>query len=341
MATASGKITFDSICGDIRKRNFAPIYLLMGDEAYFIDKITDLLSETVLTEAEKDFNMLTFYGMDSDVNSIISAARRFPMMAEHQLIVVKEAQQLDKFELFDVYAKNPMPSTVLILSYKHGSVDKRKAVVKNIEKAGVVFESKKLYDNQIPGFITGYFRNKGIGIDDKSAQMLTDFVGNDLSKLIPQLQKLEVSLPESSKRITSELIEANVGISKDYNNYELQKAVVQKNILTVNRIVNYFEQNPKDNPMVVTVSVLFNYFSNLLECYWLPQKSEQAVMNALNLRSSFFAQDYMIGLRNYGANKVMEIISLLREYDAKSKGMGNVSVPQGELLRELLYRVMH
>ncbi|MDR1517854.1 MAG: DNA polymerase III subunit delta [Dysgonamonadaceae bacterium] len=341
MAATPNKTTFDSICGEIRKRNFAPIYLLMGKEAYFIDKISDLLSDTVLTGAERDFNMLTFYGMDSDVNSIISSARRFPMMAEHLLIVVKEAQQLDKFELFDIYAKNPMPSTVLVLNYKHGSVDKRKAVVKNIEKAGVVFESKKLYDNQVPGFISGYFREKSIGIDEKSAQMLTDFVGNDLSKLIPQLQKLEVSLPESSRRITSELIEANVGISKDYNNFELQKAVVQKNILTANRIVNYFEQNPKDNPMLVTVSVLFNYFNNLLEIYWLPQKNEQTIMKVLNLPSSFFAQDYMAGLRNYNANKVMEIISLLRTYDAKSKGLDNASASQGELLRELMYRIMH
>ena len=341
MAAASSKTTFDSICGEIRKRNFSPIYLLMGDEAYFIDKISDLLSETVLTETEKDFNMQIFYGVDSDVNNIISSARRFPMMAEYQLIVVKEAQQLDKFDLFDIYAKNPMKSTILVLNYKHGSVDKRKAVIKSIDKCGVVFESKKLYDNQVPAFIIGYFREKGIGIDEKSAQMLTDYVGNDLSKLLPQLQKLEVSLPESSKRITSELIETNVGISKDYNNYELQKAVIQKNIVTVNRIVNYFEQNPKDNPIIVTISVLFGYFSNLLECYWLPNKSEQSVMNALNLRSSFFVQDYMTGLRNYNVSKVMETISLLRDCDAKSKGIDNVSASQGELLRELLYKIMH
>lgn len=341
MAAPSAKITFDAICADIRKRNFAPIYLLMGDESYFIDRITDLLSETVLTEDEKGFNMLTFYGVDSDINNIISAARRYPMMAEHQLIIVKEAQQLDYFELFETYAKNPQKSTVLAINYKYGSVDKRKAVMKSIEKAGIVFESKKLYDNQIPGFISGYFKGKGIGIDEKSAQMLTDFVGNDLSKLLPQLQKLEISLPESSKRITSELIEANVGISKDFNNYELQKAVVQKNVATANRIIRYFEQNPKDNPVFVTISVLFNYFSNLLECYWLPQKNEQSVMSALNLRSAFFAQDYMTGLRNYNVNKVMEIISLLRTFDAKSKGLDNVSASQGELLRELLYRIMH
>lgn len=334
--------TFDSLKRDISKRIFAPIYLLMGDEAYFIDQLTDLLSETVLTETEKDFNMLTFYGVDSDVNNIVAAARRFPMMSEYQLIVVKEAQELNKIEILDSYAKSPLQSTVLVIGYKHGMVDKRKALVKNIEKnGGVVFESKKLYENKIPSFIKSYFSEKGIRIDEKSAQMLTDFVGNDISNLIQQLQKLEVSLPEDSKTITSDLIEKNVGISKEYNNFELLKAIISKNILTTNRIVDYFSKNPKDNPTVVTLSVLFNYFSNLLECFWLPQRSEQSVMAALNLRSSFFAQDYMIGLRNYNAQKVMEIISHLRTFDAKTKGIDNVSASPGELLKELVYKIMH
>lgn len=338
---ASTKASFDSIRADILRRNFKPIYLLMGDESYFIDKLTDILLDTVLTEAEKDFNMQIFYGVDSDVNTIISSARRFPMMSEHQLIVVKEAQQLDKFDVLDTYAKNPMPSTVLVLNYKHGTVDKRKALVKNIDKAGVVFESKKLYDNQIPAFITSYFREKEIGIDEKSAQMLTDFVGNDISKLIPQLEKLEISLPENSKRITSDLIEKNVGISKDYNNFELLKAIIEKNSLAANRIVEYFSKNQKDNPSVVTLSVLFNYFSNLLECYWLPQKNEQSVMAALNIRSAYFVRDYMTGLRHYNVNKVMDIISYLRTYDGRSKGVDNVSASQGELLKELVYKIMH
>jgi len=321
--------------------HFKPIYLLMGDEGFFIDELTALLSDTLLTEVEKDFNMLTFYGVDSDVNTIISSARRFPMMSDHQLIIVKEAQQLDQFELLDHYVKNPMLSTVLVINYKHGSVDKRKALVKNIEKLGVVFESKKLYENQIPAFITSWFREKEIGIDEKSAQMLTDYLGNDISKLIPQLQKLEVSLPEGQRRITSDLIEKNVGISKEFNNFELQKAIITKNVLAANRIVDYFSRNPKDNLMMVTVAILFNYFSNLLECYWLPQKDERSIMSALNMKSSFFVRDYMTGLRNYNAGKVMEIISELRTFDARSKGVDNISVSQGELLKELVYRIMH
>ncbi len=334
--------TFDSLKKDISNRNFVSIYLLMGEEAYFIDKLTELLSEKVLTETEKDFNMLTFYGVDSDVNNIIAAARRFPMMAEYQLIIVKEAQELNKFELLDSYFKKPMKTTVLVINYKHGSVDKRLMVVRNIEKSGgVVFESKKWYENQIPGFIKNYFSEKNIKIDEKSAQMITDFVGNDISKLIQQLQKLEVSLPAGSNTVTSELIEKNVGISKDYNNFELLKAIAEKNILKAQTIVDYFGKNQKDNPSVVTFSVLFNYFSNLLECYWLPQKSEQNVMSALDLKSSFFARNYMSGLRNYNAVKVMDIISYLRTFDGKSKGIDNISASPGELLKELVYKIMH
>ncbi len=333
--------TFESICNDIMHRRFKPIYLLMGEEDYFIDKLTDLFIETVLSETEKDFNFHLFYGIDSDVNTIISAARRFPMMSEHQLIIVKEAQQLSNFELLASYADKPLNSTILVINYKHGSVDKRKAVVKKIENVGVVFEAKKLYENQIPAFIVSHFRQKNITIDTKSAQMLTDFVGNNISKLMQQLQKLEIALPKDTARITSELIEQNVGISKDYNNFELLKAIIEKDVLKANRIVDYFDKNPKDNPMVVTISVLFNYFSNLLECYWLPQKSEQNIMQVLNLRSSYFVRDYSAGLRNYSVGKVMDIIADLRIYDAKSKGIDNVSASPGELLKELVYRIMH
>lgn len=338
----AAKITYESLMKEIANKKFAPIYLLMGEESYFIDQLTEQLTKNVLTETEKDFNMHTFYGVDSDINNIISAARRFPMMAEHQLIVIKEGQELSKMELIDSYAKNPLGSTILVINYKHGAVDKRRAYVKNIEKhGGIIFESKKLYENQIPVFIKTYFSNKKLKIDEKSAQMLTDFVGTDLSKLIPQLQKLEISLPPNSNQITSELIERNVGISKDYNNFELLKAVTNKDVLMANKIVDYFDKNPKDNPTIVTLSVLFNYFGNLLECFWLPNKSEQSVMAALNLRSSFFARDYMTGLRHYNAPKVMNIISDLRIFDSKIKGVGNVSASSGELIRELIYKIMH
>ena len=334
-------VTFEALRNDIENRNFKPIYLFMGEETYFIDVLTDLLEEKVLSDAEKDFNMMLFYGVDSNVNTIISSARRFPMMAEHQLVIVKEAQELDRFDDLNIYAKKPMPSTILVINYKHGTVDKRKSVVKSIEKVGVVFESKKLYENQVPAFIRSYYRERGIGIDEKSAQMLTDFVGNDLSRLIRELEKLEIALPETQKRITAELVEKNVGISKDYNNFELLKAITEKDALSANRIVNYFDKNPKNNPIQVTLSVLFNFFGNLLECYWLPNKSEQHIMKTLGLRSVYFARPYLTALKYYDANKVMEIISLLRTYDAKSKGIDNISASPGELLKELVYKIMH
>lgn len=314
----------------------------MGDESFFIDQISDLLVENVLTNEEKDFNLLTFYGVDSDVNNIIASARRFPLMAKYQLIIIKEAQELDKFDLLDVYAKKPLKSTILVINYKHKKVDGRRALVKNINgNGGVVFESKKLYDNQVPPYIKSYFAAKKIRIDDKSAQMITDFVGNDISKLNQELLKLEISLPKDNNTITSDLVEKNIGISKDFNNFELLKAVISKDVVAANRIANYFDKNPKDNPTIVTISLLFNYFSNLLECFWLPQKNEQSVMSSLGLKSAYFARDYMSGLRNYNAMKVMNIISELRVFDAKTKGIGNVSATSGELLKELLFRIMH
>lgn len=335
-------VTFESIKRDILNKKFSPIYLLMGDESFFIDQISDLLEENVLTNEEKDFNLLTFYGVDSDVNNIIASARRFPLMAEYQLIIIKEAQELDKFDLLDVYAKKPLKSTILVINYKHKKVDGRRALVKNINgNGGVVFESKKLYDNQVPPYIKSYFAAKKIRIDDKSAQMITDFVGNDISKLNQELLKLEISLPKDNNTITSDLVEKNIGISKDFNNFELLKAVISKDVVAANRIANYFDKNPKDNPTIVTISLLFNYFSNLLECFWLPQKNEQSVMSSLGLKSAYFARDYMSGLRNYNAMKVMNIISELRVFDAKTKGIGNVSATSGELLKELLFRIMH
>ncbi len=336
---AATKHTFDSIKEDIQNRVFSPIYLFMGEEAYFIDQLTDMLSNSVLTEDEKDFNYLVFYGVDSDVRTIISSARRFPMMSEYQLIIIKEAQQLDDFDLLEVYAQNPVKSTILVINYKHKNVDGRKLVYKTIQKNGVIFESKKIYDYQVPAFIKNHFKNRKINIDEKPAQMLSDFVGNDLNKLMQELQKLEISLPANSRNITSELIEKNVGISKDYNNFELQRAIINKNILTANRIVDYFGKNPKENPIMVTVSVLFNYFSNLLECFWLQNQDEKSIENALGLR--FGGRDYVTGMRNYNAKKVMEIISILRTYDAKSKGIENISASQHELMKEMVYKIMH
>ena len=334
--------SYDLLRREILKKTYHPIYLLQGEESFFIDDLTNLLDISVLTETEKDFNHTTFYGVDSDVRTIISACKRYPMMSEFQVIIVKEAQKLANIELLELYAKKPLKSTILIINYKHGTIDGRKSVVKAIDKVGVIFDSKRIYENKIPAFITSYFNDRGIQIDMKATQMLVDYVGNDLSKLVKELEKLEVVLSGKGKKITPEIVEENIGISKDYNNFELIKAIANKDKDRAYRIVSYFEKNQKENPLVMTLYSLIYYFNNLVECFWLTQRSDQAVMNTLNLRNTYMTQDYMAGLRNYNVNDVMKIISNLRTFDAKSKGIDNPPfTTNGDLLKELVYKIMH
>lgn len=313
----------------------------MGDEPYYIDEITNELLKSVIPEDEKDFNQTVLYGADTDVGSLITLARSFPMMSDKQLIVVKEAQALKKIDELELYVKNPLASTILVLNYKGGSLDKRKKLYASIDKNGEIFESKKIPDYKMPAFMSSFVTMKGLGIDQKSAQMLTDFLGNDLSKVVNEVDKLILSLSPTEKRITAELIEKNIGISKDFNNYELLKAVVTKDIFKANQIADYFERNPKNNPLIVTLVVLFNFFSNLMICYWAKDKTENGLMNELGLRNAYAAKDYIVALKNYNAFKSMGIIELLRTYDAKCKGVDNPSTPDGELLKELLYKMMH
>lgn len=327
---------------DILKKSFKPIYLFMGEESFFIDDLTILMDQMILSEAERDFNHSVFYGVDSDVRTIISTCKRYPMMSDYQVVIVKEAQKLDNFDLLELYAKKPLSSTILIINYKHGTVDGRKAVVKAIDKIGVIFESKRLYDNKIPAFIISYYQDRGFQIDSKATQMLVDYVGNDLSKLVQELEKLQVVLSGKQPRITAEIVEENIGISKDYNNFELIKAIANKDRARAFRIVDYFDKNQKNNPMVMTIYSFIYYFNNLIECFWLPSKSEENVMKALNFRNTFMTQDYMAGIRNYNVNEVLEIISHIRTFDAKSKGIDNPPfTTHGELLKELVYKIMH
>lgn len=334
-------MTFEQIITNIKSRDFKPVYLLMGDEPYYIDELTSLFIDTVLPEEERDFNQTILYGMETDVKSVITLARSFPMMSEYQLVVVKEAQNLSKIDELEVYAKNPLHTTILILNYKNGTLDKRKKLYAEIEKHGVIFESKKIPEYKIPGFIASYVQTKGLGIDQKSAQMLSDYLGNDLSKLTNEIAKLLIAIPPDQKRITAELIEENIGISKDFNNFELLKAIVEKDVFKINQIADYFAKNPKNNPLVMTMSVLFNFFSNLMVCYWAKNKTEQGIAAELGFRNPYQAKDYVQALKNYNAFKSMEIIGLLRIYDGKSKGVGNISASDGELLKELLYKIAH
>ncbi len=340
MAKKDG-VTHTEILNDIKRKQFKPVYFFMGEESYYIDLLTDAIIDNALAESERDFNQTILYGADTNIAEIINASKRYPMMAERQLIVVKEAQTLKNIDELSYYLQKPQPTTVLVFNYKYGKLDGRKKVSTDIAKVGVLFESKKLYDNQLPTWINGYVTSKGYTIDGKSAAMLTEFLGANLSRVAGELDKLIITLPQGEKRITDSLIERNIGISKEYNTFELQKALANRDILRVNRIVDYFGKNTKNNPMVMTMSLLFSFFSNLMICHYAVNKSENGIMNELGFRTAFQTQDYSTAMRNYNAVKTMQIISLFREYDAKYKGFQSVAVSEGDLLKELMYKIMH
>jgi DNA polymerase-3 subunit delta len=334
--------TFEEICRDITAGKFAPVYFLMGEEPYFIDYIENLLIQNVLNETERDFNQMIFYGADSNVSDIINTARRFPMMAERQLVIIKEAQDLSKPDLLSYYIKAPVPSTVLVICHKYKKIDGRKNILSEAKKVGIVFDSKKIYDNKMATFIVSFMKQHSMDIDGKSAQMLADYLGNDIGRLAKEVEKLKIILDESpSKRVTPELIETNIGISKDYNSYELVNAIASKDVLRANRIADYFDKNQKTNPIQIVLPAVFNYFVNLMICFYSKDKSERGIMSTLNMQWSFQAKDYLLGLRNYKAMKVFDVIHEIRIADAKSKGFENNSATSGDIYKELLYRIMH
>lgn len=312
----------------------------MGEEPYYIDKISDYIEDNVLAEEEKGFNQMVLYGRDISVEDIVSNAKRFPMMAERQVVIVKEAQDLARqIEKLASYAENPQPSTVLVLNYKYKKIDKRKALYKSIKKTGVVYESKKLYENQVADWIRRVLSGQNYSITPKAAQMLVEFLGTDLSKISNELDKLKIILPKGTE-ISAEQIELNIGISKDYNNFELRKAIGEKNTLKAFQIVNYFADNPKDNPMVVTVSLLFSFFSQLLQLHGLSDKNPRNVASALKI-NPYFVNEYILAARNYPMRKVSAIVETLRTFDVKSKGVGANAIPQGDLLKELLVKIFN
>ncbi|MBQ4162008.1 MAG: DNA polymerase III subunit delta [Parabacteroides sp.] len=337
----SKEVTYDEIARDLKNRIYKPVYYLMGEESYYIDKISEYISQTVLTEEEKEFNQTVMYGSDIDVATIINTAKRYPMMAEHQVVIVKEAQNIKNIEQLAYYVQKPLLSTILVICHKHGVLDRRKKLAAIIEKEGVLFESKKVKETQLPGFITSYLKRKSVDIEPKSTEMMAEFVGTDLSRMAGELEKLVLTLPVGQKRITPELIERNIGISKDYNNYELRSALIAKDVLKANKIIKYFEENPKTNPIQMTLSVLFNFFSNLMLVYYAPDKTEQGVVLQLGLRSPWQAREYLAAVRKFSGVKVMEIIGEIRYCDARSKGVENSSLKDGELLRELIYKILH
>jgi len=324
---------------DIKNGIIKPIYFLMGEEPYYIDKITDYIEHNILSDEEKGFNQMVLYGRDVTIDDIVGNAKRYPMMAERQVVIVKEAQDLSRtIEKLVNYAENPQPTTVLVVNYKYKKIDKRKALYKTIKKIGVVYESKKLYENQVDEWIRRVLSPKDYSITPKASQMLVEFLGTDLSKINNELEKLQIILPKGSQ-ITPELIEENIGISKDYNNFELRKAVGNKDVFKAQQIVKYFGDNQRSNPMVVTVSLLFSFFSQLLQYHGLNDKSSRSVASALRI-NPYFVNEYIVAARNYPMKKVSQVISTLREFDVKSKGVGANAVPQDDLLKELLVRIM-
>lgn len=334
--------TYEGIMRDIKERKFAPVYYLMGDEPYYIDKITDYIADTVLRPEERDFNQTVMFGSDVTAAQIADAAKRYPMMSDYQVLIVKEAQNIRNTEALDFYLKSPLASTILVMCHKNGVLDRRKKLASIVEKVGVLFESKKMRECDLPSFIEKYLMAKGVGIDPKSQQLIADAVGADLSRLVGELDKLLIALPENDKRVTPQVVEEQIGVSKDFNAFELRDAIVNRNVFKANQIVKYFNENPKAGSIYSFIPMLFNYFQNLMIAYYCPQRnSPDAVAKWLELRNSWAAKDYMTGMRNYTGRKVMQIVAKIREADAKSKGIDNPNTPSGELMRELIFFILH
>jgi DNA polymerase-3 subunit delta len=332
--------TFEEIMSDLKNRIYKPVYFLAGEEPYYIDLIASYIEEKVLPESEKAFNQMVLYGEDTTMQAIIETSRRFPMMSNHQVIMVKEAQFLKKIEDLIYYIEKPLLSTILVFNYKYKVLDKRTKLYKLIDSNAVYFESNRLRDYQVPPWIERYLMSKGIKTEPNASAMLTEYLGTDLHKIVNELDKLLINLPAGRPIITTELIERNIGISKDYNNFELQKAIGEKNILKANMIVHYFADNPKDNPITLTIASLFSYFTKVLTYHYLTDKSKNNVASVLKV-NPFFVKDYETTAAKYSVKKTVEIIGLLRTYDMKSKGFGDLSSTPGDLLKELVYKILH
>ena len=336
-------VSFDSIMADLEARRFVPVYYLMGDESYYIDKISDYIAEHVLQPEERDFNQTILFGSDVTASQVADYARRYPMMSEYQVIIVKEAQNIKNTEALERYFKQPLASTILVMCHKNGTVDGRKReYVKAIQSAGVLFESKKLRDRDLPVFIERYLKAREVSIDTKSTQIIADSIGADLSRLASELDKVIISLPKESRRVTPQVVEDQIGVSKEFNSFELRDAIVNRNVFKANQIIKYFDDNPKAGSIYAFLPMLFNFFQNLMIAYYAPNnKSQEGVAEWLELRNAWAAKDYMIGMRNYTGTKVMQIIGKIREIDAKSKGLDNPNTPPGELMKELIFYILH
>lgn len=335
--------SYETIMRDLEARHFSPIYILMGEESYYIDKISDYIATHVLKPEERDFNQNIVFGADVTASQIVDSAKAYPMMAEKRVVIVKESQNLKGTEALEKYFKNPVASTILVLCHKNGSIDKRKKIIPSAQAGGgVIFESKKLYERELPGFIETYLRQYQVTIEPKAAQMIADHVGADLNRLTSELDKLLLSRLTTNGRVTPEVVEKEIGVSKDFNAFELRNAIIYHDIYKANLIIKYFDNNPKAGSLFSFLPMIFTYFENLMIAYYAPNRNnENAVANYLELRNAWAAKEYIIGMRNYSGMKTMQIISKIREIDAKSKGLDNPNTGPGELMKELIFFILH
>jgi DNA polymerase-3 subunit delta len=331
-------MTYEQILSEIHKKNFAPIYFLTGDEPYFIDMISDTIENEALDEADRAFNQIVLYGRDVDVETIANHARSFPMMGDRMVVIVKEAQDVKDLENFEAYLDSIPATTLLVFAYKYKKFDKRKTLARKIDKKGVWFESKKLYDSNMPSWIQNYLKAEGYSITPKATQMLADFLGTDLHKIANELKKLTIALPKN-KSINDEDVERNIGISKDYNVFELQNAIGNRDVLKANRIVNHFGES-KDNPLLVTAINLYSYFTKILKVHLTTDKSQGNLASVLGV-APYFVKDYLTAARNYSPQICIRNISVLREFDMKSKGYESGEVNEKDLYREMIFKLMH
>jgi DNA polymerase-3 subunit delta len=333
-------MTFEQLIDDLKKRVFKPVYFLFGDEPYYIDLATAWIAGNVLTEAEQSFNQTILYGKDSEAAQVTDLARRFPMMSSHQVVILKEAQEMKSFGELIHYVEQPQPSTLLVINYKYKKPDKRQKIFKALEKKGVWFESKKLYDNQVPAWITGYASNQGYRIEPKAAALLAEFLGSDLTKIANEVEKLVVAIGKKDEIITPDHVEKHIGFSKDFNQFELQEALGRRDVVKANRIINYFAENEKRYPFPLTTVSLYFFFSKLLLFHYSKDRSKQNLASTLKI-NPFFVKDYESAAHRYSASQLVEIISLLREYDMRSKGYNGNTIPESELTRELVFKILH
>lgn len=331
---------YSQIIADLKNKKYSPVYFFEGEEPFFMDRISDFILENVLTEDEKGFNQTILYGKDLSLDSIMTAAKRFPMMSERQVVVIREAQNIKNIEDLSHYVEKPMRSTILVFNYKYKTIDKRKKLYKALQKNGVYLESKPLYENKIPAWISEYLKEKNLGIDPRAAQMITDFVGSDLQRIVNELEKVTISLVPGTS-IMPEDVEKNIGISKEFNTFELQNALGNKDILKSNRIINYFIDNEKLHPLTVIIGMLVTYFRKLLIYHSIENKNDRtAVAQKLGV-NPFFINDYASAARNYSLDKAVLIISMMREYDLRSKGARGGTTSNGDLLKELVFKILH